>query len=444
MKTKLSKAVSVALGYVDVLVGLQWGDEGKGKMIDYLSQFYDVVCRFNGGQNAGHTIIHGVLKFVLHILPSGILNPNVKNVIGNGVVFSPEGFVDEVNEIQEKAGIDIKPNLYISNRAHITIPTHRWLDKASEDSKGDSKIGSTLKGISPTYRDKISREGLRYGDIYLTNFKEMYQALKTEHLKMMESKYHFILSIEDMDELDIQEAKFFSAIESMKSFQICDTSKLLNDELHAGKKILAEGAQGTLLDIDHGSYKFVTSSNVISGAVCTGLGISPKRVRKIYGAAKAYNTRVGSGPFPTELFDDNGDLMRKNGCEFGATTGRPRRCGDLDLVLLKQQCIVNGVTDLIILKGDVLSGFNQLPVCKSYDLPDGTNVKWPPHDLYDAKPVYEQVPGWKQTMQELNVCKTIDDLPQEFINYLNQIVEYCNTDIAYISVGPDKEHTIEV
>lgn len=435
----IRKAVKMLRGVIAVVIGLVWGDEGKGKICDLLaSGYYHIVARFAGSVNAGHTIEINEKKYVLHIVPSGVLNPEVKNVIGNGCVFPPEGFIKEVKEL-EADNVSTK-NIFISERAHITLPTHRLLDRASEEAKGANKIGSTLKGVTPTYRDKIGRDGLRYGDVFMSNFKDDYEALKKEHIKLMESKYSFI---PDMLELEKSEKEFFEAIELIKTdYKICDTSKLINDALDAGKNVLAEGAQGALLDIEFGQYPYVTSSNTITGAVGAGLGVDPKRIGKVYGIFKAYITRVGEGPFPTELHDSTGDLIRENGHEFGATTGRPRRCGWQDLVLLRQQCIVNGVTDLTMMKGDILCGIPEIKACTGYRLPDGSIVNWAPYDLSTAEPIYKVFPGWNMTMDEMQKCRSVEDLPQEFIDYVNAIVEYCNVNIHILSVGPKRDQSI--
>ena len=426
---------------IDLIIGLQWGDEGKGKIVDILAPKYKIVARYNGGPNAGHTIIFDDKKFVLHVVPSGIHRPSCKNFVGNGLVINPILLKDEILSL-EQAGIDVKSSLYISNRAHIILPTHCAIDKASELEKGFNKIGSTGKGIGPTYKDKTGRDGLRMGAINSLSFKEEYQNLKDHHMKILHNLYEINNSDFEAQIIE-EEKKFFEAIEFLKSYNICDTTKLLNEELSKGGDILAEGAQGTLLDIDHGSYPYVTSSSVTAGGVCTGLGASPRSIRSIYGAFKAYTTRVGSGPFPTEQLNEKGETIQKRGVEVGATTGRPRRCGWLDLVILKYSCTVNGVTNLVILKSDVLDTFDKIEVCVGYE---GENVgdeiiTWPPMNLSKVKPVYKTFDGWKT---DTTKCEKFEDLPEKLIEYLKFIKEYLGVPISYVSVGPDRGQTIEV
>ncbi len=434
MKKLIKPVSSNSKGYVDVVLGLQWGDEGKGKIVDILAPNYDIVARFNGGPNAGHTIIFDNKKFVLHVIPSGIHRESCKNIIGNGTVIDPISMQKEIKELED-AGIDVKSRLYISNKAHIICPTERMLDGASESAKGDAKIGSTLRGITPTYQAKTGRYGLRTGDLQTNVWKEKYDELKKINLEILSKVYNY-----DISNLEKDEKEFFEALEFMRKYTICDTVEMIHNELNNGKKVLAEGAQGVLLDIDHGTYPFVTSSSVVSGGVLTGLGIGPHFIREIFGCAKAYATRVGSGPFPTELVDEVGENMRKIGNEFGATTGRPRKCGWIDLLLLKHVCMVNGVTKLVVLKADVLDSFTKLKVCKKYkNLKTGEEITTVPFNLYDIEPVYEGVEGWNAPLTEL---RSENDLPDTFVDYLNIIVDFCQVPISHISIGPDREQTI--
>ncbi len=425
---------------IDLIVGLQWGDEGKGKIVDILAPKYKIVTRYNGGPNAGHTIEFDGKKFVLHVVPSGIHRARCKNYIGNGVVINPILLREEIMDL-ERAGINVKNSLFISDRAHIIIPTHCALDKASEETKGNKKVGSTGRGIAPAYRDKVGRDGLRMADIFSNSFPKKYRDLKNSHIEVLGDPYK--KNRELISQIKKEEKKFFESVKFLKSYKICDTVRLINDELSGGSNILAEGAQGTFLDVDHGTYPFVTSSNVIAGGVCTGLGISPKSIRKIYGAFKAYTTRVGSGPLPTELFNETGEKIRKFGNEFGATTGRPRRCGWLDLVALKYACIINGVTDLVILKSDVLDTFYKIKVCTGYRGKNNKslNMDWPPIDLSEVKPIYRTFNGWKV---DTTKCRKFDDLPKEMTEYLNFISDYLGVIISYISIGPDREQTIVI
>ncbi|PIP69086.1 adenylosuccinate synthase [Candidatus Nomurabacteria bacterium CG_4_9_14_0_2_um_filter_32_10] len=422
---------------IDLIIGLQWGDEGKGKIVDILAPKYKIITRFNGGPNAGHTILFDGKKFVLHVVPSGIHRTSCMNYIGNGVVLNPVLLCEEIKNL-EQAGINVKEHLFISNKAHIIIPTHCAIDKASEESKGSKKIGSTNKGIGPTYKDKVGRDGLRMVDVFSDSFKEKYQNLKGYHMEILQDLYkeHFeIASIVD------EEEKFFEAIEILKTYKICDTVELINKEISKGSNILAEGAQGSMLDIDHGTYPFVTSSSVIAGGVCTGLGVSPKSINKIYGAFKAYVTRVGSGPFPTELFDETGETMRKIGNEFGSTTGRPRRCGWLDLIALKYTCTMSGVTDLVILKSDVLDAFDKIEVCVGYLDENNKKLDWPPIDMSLVKPIYKSFDGWKTDTTKI---RKFEDLPKKMIEYLDFISNFIDIPISFISIGPDREQTIVV
>jgi len=424
---------------IDLIIGLQWGDEGKGKIVDILAPQYKIVARFNGGPNAGHTIEFDNKKFILHVVPSGIHRNLLKNYIGNGVVINPILLSLEIKNL-EQAGINVKDSLLISDRAHIILPTHCAIDKVSEDIKGSKKIGSTGKGIGPTYKDKVSRDGLRMIDIFSDSFKEKYQNLKDNHLKILKDLYR-INNNDFFIKIDSEEQEFFKAIEFLKNYKISDTVKLINDELLLDSTILAEGAQGVFLDIDHGSYPFVTSSSVVAGGVCIGLGVSPKSINKIYGASKAYTTRVGSGPFPTELFDEIGEKIRKIGNEFGSTTGRPRRCGWLDLVALKYACIINGVTDLVILKSDVLDTFNKIEVCIGYLDKNNKELYWPSVNISEVKPIYKSFDGWKTDTTKIRKFK---DLPKKMVEYLNFISNFVNVPISFVSIGPDREQTIMV
>ncbi|WP_321371410.1 adenylosuccinate synthase [uncultured Draconibacterium sp.] len=418
---------------VDVLLGLQWGDEGKGKIVDVFTPEYDVIARFQGGPNAGHTLEFNNIKHVLHTIPSGIFRENKINVIGNGVVIDPMVFKKEIESLS-KIGVDISKNLFISKKAHMILPTHKILDAASEQKKGDTKIGSTLKGIGPTYKDKIGRDGLRVGDL-VHGFEEKYTARIDNH-KVMLSEF-FKYDYEEM--LNECEKEWFEGVEVLKSFQLVDSEHMINDALKAGKTVLAEGAQGTLLDIDFGSYPFVTSSNTICAGACTGLGLAPSAIGKVFGIFKAYCTRVGMGPFPTELFDETGEKLRTAGNEFGSTTGRPRRCGWLDLVALKYTCMLNGVTELIMMKADVLDDFDTIKVCVGYEI-DGEVVEHFPFELDDTvKPVYVELPGWKT---DLTKVKDQNEFPEELNNYINFIEDEMGIPISLASVGPNREQTI--
>ena len=416
---------------VDVLLGLQWGDEGKGKIVDVLTPNYDVIARFQGGPNAGHSLEFNNIKHVLHTIPSGIFHQNSLNIIGNGVVIDPIIFKDEIDKLKAISG-KIE-NLYISKKAHLIIPTHRILDAAQEQAKGKSKIGSTLKGIGPTYVDKTGRNGLRVGDIISGKFSEKYNALKNKHLKMLEA-YSFDFSIEEF------EKGFMEGIEEIQKFKIIDSEFEINDLIQQNKKILAEGAQGTLLDIDFGSYPFVTSSNTVCAGACTGLGIAPSKIGEVYGIFKAYCTRVGSGPFPTELFDKNGDELRKVGHEFGATTGRPRRCGWMDLVALRYVVMLNGVTQLIMTKADVLDGFDTIKMATSYKV-DGLETRNFPYDT-DAKiePIYKEFSGWKTNITDI---EDFNLLPKNLKIFIKHIEDEVGVPISIVSVGPDRNQTIK-
>lgn len=419
---------------VDLLLGLQWGDEGKGKIVDVLTSKYDIIARFQGGPNAGHTLEFDGIKHVLRTIPSGIFHKNAINIIGNGVVIDPVVFQKELEGL-EKFNLDVPSKLFISRKAHLILPTHRLLDAASEASKGKAKIGSTLKGIGPTYMDKTGRNGLRVGDIELVDFKERYRSLADKHESM--------IAFYDVDlQYDLQEMEdeFFTAIEVLKKLKFIDSEAFLNEALKNGKSILAEGAQGSLLDIDFGTYPFVTSSNTTAAGACTGLGIAPNRVKDVFGIFKAYTTRVGSGPFPTELFNEEGAIMAKVGNEFGSVTGRARRCGWLDLVALKYAVEINGVTALYMMKGDVLSGFDTLEVCTAYEY-KGEVIKHLPYNIEpeNVKPIFETHKGWQT---DLTGITNYHDLPQEFKDYVAFIEKELEVPIKVVSVGPDRKQTI--
>jgi adenylosuccinate synthase len=416
---------------IDILLGLQWGDEGKGKIVDVLTPDYDIIARFQGGPNAGHSLEFNNIKHVLHLIPSGIFHADKLNIIGNGVVLDPAVFRQEIM----KMGLSVEEltrRLIISTRAHLILPGHRIIDAAYELSKGNTKIGSTLKGIGPAYTDKIGRNGLRVGDILRNDFKDLYRASLESHLKILKN-YDFSFKLEDY------ETGWFEGIEMLKKFRITNTEYLINEMSSMGKKILAEGAQGTMLDIDFGSYPYVTSSNTISAGACTGLGISPLKTGEIFGIFKAYCTRVGSGPFPTELKDKTGESLRDIGREFGSTTGRPRRCGWLDLPALKYSIMINGTTRLFMTKADVMTGFEKIKVCSSYkvngkectEIPYGTDVP--------IEPVYTEMPGWKEDISRIT---EFNKLPVELINYISYIEKQTGIPVSIVSVGPDRNETI--
>lgn len=416
---------------IDVLLGLQWGDEGKGKVVDVLTPRYDVITRFQGGPNAGHTLEFNNIKHILHNIPSGIFREETLNIITNGVVLDPIVFNKEIEKL-EAMGIDLTKNLLISKKTHLILPTHRMLDAASEAAKGKSKIGSTLKGIGPTYMDKTGRNGLRVGDIEL-NFKKKYAALKEKHEHLL-SQYDFDYTLED-------EAQWFKGIETIQRFQLVDSEFVINRLLEDEKTILAEGAQGTLLDIDFGSYPFVTSSNTICAGACTGMGVAPSKIGEVYGIFKAYCTRVGSGPFPTELLDDEGDKLRSVGNEFGSTTGRPRRCGWIDLVALKYAIMLNGVTQLIMTKTDVLDEFDTIKAATAYNV-DGELTDQFPYTLdTEAEPVYTELPGWKT---DLTGVRDKAHFPKELKDYIAFLEKELKIPIKFVSVGPDREQIIEL
>lgn len=417
---------------VDVLLGLQWGDEGKGKIVDVLAPKYDVVARFQGGPNAGHTLEFDGIKHVLHQIPSGIFRDKTRNIIGNGVVLDPIVFKTEIEKLS-KYNLNVRSNLYISKKATLIVPSHRLLDQAYEKAKGVDKIGSTLKGIGPSYQDKIGRQGLRVGDVLFDNFEAKFKKLTETHFEIL--KNHAI----DFNWPEL-EAQFFDAITFLKGFNLIDSEYFINDELNKKSTVLAEGAQGSLLDIDFGSYPFVTSSNTVTAGACTGLGVSPSRIGEVFGIFKAYSTRVGGGPFPTELLDDQGEKMRKEGNEFGSTTGRPRRCGWLDLPSLKYSIMINGVTQLLMMKADVLCAFPVIKVCTHYKLSDGTITESLPYEIVNQKiaPVYTDLPGWNTPLTGV----TEADMPKELIDYIHFLEKALDVPITLISIGPDREQTI--
>ncbi len=421
-------------GKVDILLGAVWGDEGKGKVVDYLTPNYDIVCRFQGGSNAGHTIQFEDKSFVLHLLPSGIFNKNCINVIGNGVVIDPIELVKEIESLEQQ-GYDVKSSLIISDKAHLILPSHKLLDKLNEEKKGDSKIGSTLKGIGPCYTDKISRNGVRVGDIFSDALIKTI-SLTSQHIEENE-KLDNISSLADGYH---NNKLFLDACDKLKQYTILDTTYYLNQALQEGKSILAEGAQGALLDVDFGTYPFVTSSNTTSGGVCTGLGIPPTKINKVIGIFKAYTTRVGSGPFPTELESVEGERLRSKGKEWGATTGRARRCGWLDLPLLKYSCMVNGITELHLMKLDVLSIMDTIKVATSYIVDDNITTQVPTN-LDDVQEViYTELPGWHQ--QDISEVRFLGDLPTECLDYIDFIENYINIPVKLISVGPNRSEVI--
>lgn len=416
----------------DILLGLQWGDEGKGKIVDVLTKQYDVVARFQGGPNAGHTLEFNNIKHVLHTIPSGIFHPNADNVVGNGVVIDPIIFCSEIDKLQ-KLEPHCLSRLRISRKAHLILPTHKLLDAASEASKGKNKIGSTLKGIGPTYMDKTGRNGLRIGDIELSDFISRYESLKKKHLSILKD-YDFPFDLEQA------EAQWMSAIDRIRKMKLTDTDLFIQNSFHSNKKILAEGAQGTLLDVDFGTYPFVTSSTTTAAGACTGLGLAPNRINEVIGIFKAYVTRVGSGPFPTELNNDHGKYLRDQGNEYGSTTGRPRRTGWLDLPALKYAVEINGVTQLMMMKADVLSGLNELKVCTEYEY-GGERIRHIPFSLNDdlVTPVYTELKPWNEDLTKMN---SADQLPNQLKSYTKFIEEYIGVPIVLISVGPDREQTL--
>jgi adenylosuccinate synthase len=415
---------------VDVLLGLQWGDEGKGKVVDVLTPKYDVVARFQGGPNAGHTLEFKGEKYVLRSIPSGIFQGDKVNIIGNGVVLDPALFKEEAVAL-EASGHSLKKRLLISKKAHLILPTHRLLDAAYEAAKGSSKVGTTGKGIGPTYTDKVSRNGLRVGDI-LDGFDEKYAKAKARHEQILKS-LNFEYNLTEL------EKKWFEGIEYLKQFEFIDSEQVVNNLLNEGKSILCEGAQGTMLDVDFGSYPFVTSSNTTCAGACTGLGVAPGKIGEVYGIFKAYCTRVGAGPFPTELFDETGDKIGRLGYEFGAVTGRKRRCGWIDLVALKYAIMIDGVTNLIMMKSDVLDGFDTIKACVAYQI-DGKEIEYLPYSINGkVEPIYTEIPGWKT---DLTKIKSEDEFPEEFNNYLSFLEDELGVPIKIVSVGPDREQTI--
>jgi adenylosuccinate synthase len=416
---------------VDVLLGLQWGDEGKGKIVDVLTNNYDIIARFQGGPNAGHTLEFDGIKHVLHTIPSGIFHKGIVNLIGNGVVIDPVIFEKEINAL-DTLNLEIS-ELLISKKAHLILPTHKLLDAASEHAKGKNKIGSTLKGIGPTYMDKTGRNGLRVGDIKSENFDAKYNKLKTKHIELLKF-YDFEYKLEEL------EASWFKSLETLKKFEHIESEHYIHNSIKEGKKILAEGAQGTLLDIDFGSYPFVTSSNTITAGACTGLGVAPNQIRDVFGIFKAYCTRVGSGPFPTELNDEIGDHLGKMGNEFGATTGRARRCGWIDLPALRYAININGVTQLMMMKSDVLSGIDKIKVCTHYEFNEsGTRIDYLPfEDNNNLKPIYKELKGWDMNLMDL---KNLSDAPSEVHEYISYLENELNVPIKIISVGPDRKQT---
>ncbi|RLD56965.1 MAG: adenylosuccinate synthase [Bacteroidetes bacterium] len=416
---------------IDVLLGLQWGDEGKGKIVDVLTNNYEVVARFQGGPNAGHSLEINDIKHVLHLIPSGIFHKNSINVIGNGVVLDPVIFKEEIDALTD-LGVNAKERLHISKKAHLILPTHRILDAAYEQAKGETKIGSTLKGIGPCYTDKTSRNGLRVGDILSSNFIEKYNKLVEKH-KLILNQYNFQYDISEY------EKKWFESIELIKSFKIIESEVVINNYLNQDKKILAEGAQGTMLDIEFGSYPFVTSSNTICAGACTGLGVAPGKIGEVYGIFKAYCTRVGAGPFPTELFDNTGKELQNIGNEFGATTGRPRRCGWLDLVALKYSIMLNGVTQLIMTKADILNSFETIKIAVGYKYGNKI-IDYIPFEIdNNIKPIYKEFKGWETDLSDISDA---NNLPEELINYIKFIEDETNVPIKIISIGPDRNQTI--
>jgi adenylosuccinate synthase len=419
---------------VDVILGLQWGDEGKGKIVDYFAPQYDIVARFQGGPNAGHTLYVGDKKVVLHQIPSGIFHQDKINVIGNGVVLDPVILKRECDTVAS-FGIDVKKNLFISERTNLIVPTHRALDKASETSKGDSKIGSTLKGIGPAYMDKTGRNALRIGDILDKSFTTDYIKLRLKHQRILDS-FNF------NEDISVWEEEFFEALEFLRTLNIVNGEYFINNKISQGSKVLAEGAQGSMLDIDFGTFPFVTSSNTISAGVCTGLGVAPQQIKRVLGVTKAYCTRVGSGPFPTELEDSVGEELRKIGSEFGATTGRPRRCGWIDLVALKYTCMINGVTEVVMTKADVLDSFEQLNVCTAYGI-NGKMEEEVPYQLSRVKidPCYKSFAGWNMDTTKINDAAS---LPANMSTYINFINKYIGAPVKFVSNGPERDQIISL
>lgn len=424
---------------IDVLLGLQWGDEGKGKVVDVLAPRYDIIARFQGGPNAGHTLEFEGIKHVLHIIPSGICHRDKINVIGNGVLVEPVILRKEFAAL-ESIGFEPRTNLYISRKAHLILPTHRLLDAANEASKAERKIGSTLKGIGPAYTDKVARVGVRVGDIARSDFKAVYEKAKESHLNLIRSLGYDVDAFRVEDKiLSEYERQWFEALDFLKGLKVIDSEYYLNEALDKGLKILAEGAQGSMLDIDFGSYPFVTSSNTITAGVCSGLGIAPSRVGKVFGICKAYCTRVGSGPFPTELFDADGEELRQKGREFGSTTGRPRRCGWLDIPALRYACMLNGVTHLMLMKIDVMNGFSRIKVCDSYEI-NGKRTMNVPYDMEERiSPLYSDYEGW---LQDVGGVDDYEALPQRMKDYIAMIEQKTGLPVAVVSTSPDRKDTI--
>lgn len=419
---------------VDVILGLQWGDEGKGKIVDFFAKNYDVIARFQGGPNAGHTLYVGDKKVVLHQIPSGIFHEDKVNLIGNGVVLDAVTLRKECDAVAA-LGVDYRKNLFISERTHLILPTHRALDKASEQSKGEEKIGSTLKGIGPAYMDKTGRNGLRVGDLLDKNFTTQYIKLRLKHQRLLDNfGFH--------EDITSWEEEFFEALEFLRSFKIINGEYFINEKIAAGKRILAEGAQGSMLDVDFGTFPFVTSSNTITAGVCTGLGIAPQKIKEVIGITKAYCTRVGGGPFPTELLDETGDFLRNAGNEFGSTTGRPRRCGWIDGVALRFACMINGVTQLVMTKADILDGLDELKVCDRYKI-DGEEKNYIPFQMnrVNIEPQYKTMPGWKTDISNIADYASMPDAMKTYIDYLNNLI---NVPVKYISNGPGREQIIPV
>jgi adenylosuccinate synthase len=419
---------------VDVLLGLQWGDEGKGKIVDYFAPGYDIIARFQGGPNAGHTLYVEGKKVVLHQIPSGVFHDGIINLIGNGVVLDPVTLRKEAQKVAEM-GVDCRKNLFISERTHLILPTHRALDKASEISKGNEKIGSTLKGIGPAYMDKTGRNGLRVGDLLDKNFTTQYIKLRLKHQRLLDA-YNF------NEDISAWEEEFFEALEFMRELNIVNGEYFINDRLSKGARVLAEGAQGSMLDVDFGTFPFVTSSSTTTSGVCSGLGVAPQKIREVIGVSKAYCTRVGSGPFPTELENETGEELRRLGNEFGATTGRPRRCGWIDLVALKFACMINGVTQIVMTKADVLDSFESLSVCERYSV-NGQERSEVPYQMLKAtiEPILSSFPGWKK---DITGIQSADALPEQMQNYINHINTYLGVRITYVSNGPGRDQIIRL
>jgi adenylosuccinate synthase len=419
---------------VDVILGLQWGDEGKGKIVDYFAPSYDIIARFQGGPNAGHTLYVKGQKVVLHQIPSGVFHEGTINLIGNGVVLDPVTLKKEAQKVADM-GVDCRKNLYISQRTHLILPTHRALDKASELSKGNDKIGSTLKGIGPAYMDKTGRNGLRVGDLLDRNFTTQYIKLRMKHQRLLDS-HNF------SEDISAWEEEFFEALEFMRELNIVNGEYFINDRISKGSRVLAEGAQGSMLDVDFGTFPFVTSSSTTTSGVCSGLGIAPQKIKEVIGVSKAYCTRVGSGPFPTELFEETGEELRKLGSEFGATTGRPRRCGWIDLVALKFACMINGVTQIVMTKADVLDSFESLSLCESYMI-NGEKTAQVPYQMMKTaiEPVYTSLPGWKT---DITGIQEKQDIPQLMNNYIEHVNNYLGVGVSYVSNGPGREQIIKL